>query len=145
MTLIEMFLRLGCSLVGWMVVYAHCLWLATLGAIGCGPDGDEFWRLLLAMGPLAAAFALLTGSTARLPALHQILRWGVLPLGLLLPLALAAIWPTFAAVNLQGLGICAATPAAGWHQWWAPVQFVSLGMIGAFTVRSWRLGNRSAV
>ena len=122
MTFIEMFLRLACSLVGWMVVFAYCLWLAALRIVGCGPEGDEFWRLLLGMGPLAAVFALLTNTTRRLPSLHQVLRWGVVPLILLVPLAWVAAWSTFSTVNLEGRGICAATAQIGWHRWWAPVQ-----------------------
>lgn len=144
MTVIEMFLRLACSLVGWMVVYAYCLWLATLRVIGCGSDGDEFWRLLLAMAPLAVVFALLTGATAKLPALHQVLRWGVVPLVLLVPLAFAAAWATFSIVNLGGQAVCAAPPAPGWQRWWAPAQFGALALICLFAIRTWRLGRSAA-
>ena len=53
MRLSEVFLRLASALVAWMVIYAYVIWLAALHAIGCGPDGDEIFRLLLGMAPLA--------------------------------------------------------------------------------------------
>ena len=134
-----MFLRLGCSLVGWMVVYAYCLWMATLRVIGCGVDGDEFWRLLLAFAPIALGFAALIGVSARLPSIHQILRWGFVPLLLLVPLGVLSAWPTFDVVNLQGKGICSAAPSASWQQWRAPAQFVTLLLISAAAWRAWRL------
>ena len=48
----EVFLRLGVSLVSWIVLYAYLLWLAVAGKVGCGPDGDEVFRLLLGLAPL---------------------------------------------------------------------------------------------
>lgn len=133
-----MLLRLGCSLVGWMVVYAYCLWLATLRVVGCGPDGDEFWRVLLGFAPIAAAFSALLGVSAALPSLHQILRWGIAPLLLLIPLGLLPVWSTFETVNLQGTAICEPGAAAGWHLWWAPTQIACLVAICWFSYRAWR-------
>jgi len=138
MTIAEMLLRLGCSLVAWMVVYAHCLWLATLRIVGCGPDGDAFWWLLLWSAPLAAGFALLVPGSARLPDLHHILRWGVVPLVVLIPLALIPVWSTFATVNLAGAGICEPVPGATWQRVWAPVQLTAIGVIIASALRAWR-------
>jgi len=138
MTAIEMFLRLGCSLVGWMVLYAYCLWMATLRVIGCGVDGDQFWRLLFGFAPVALGFAALIGLSARLPSIHQILRWGVVPLLVLVPLAVWPAWTTFDLVNLQGKGICAAAPSSSWQLWWAPAQFATLLLISAAAWRAWR-------
>ena len=38
----EVFLRLGSTLVAWMVLFTHVIWLGALGGMGCGPDGDAF-------------------------------------------------------------------------------------------------------
>jgi hypothetical protein len=133
-----MLLRLGCSLVGWMVVYAYCLWLATLRVVGCGADSDEFWRLLLGLAPCAVGFALLTGVSGRLTEIQQILRWGFVPLIVLIPLALLPVWSTFAAVNLGGAGICSSEPSGSWQLWWAPLQFVALTLIAVVVFRVWR-------
>ncbi len=59
----EVFLRLGTSLVAWMMLYAYIVWLAALNSLGCGPDGDEMHRLLLGMVPVACGFAFLIGAT----------------------------------------------------------------------------------
>ena len=138
MSLIEMLLRLGCALVGWMVVYTYCLWLAVLRVTGCGPDGDEFWRLLLGFAPFAAGFSLLLGASRRTPELHRILRWGFVPLVLLIPLGLMPLWSTFAAVNLGGEGICSASPDGRWQLWWSPLQLTTLALIVLFAFRAWR-------
>jgi hypothetical protein len=85
----DVFLRLGCALVAWMVLYAHFIWLAALGGIGCGPDGDELHKVLLALAAfmlagtyqafLISRSVYLTGlgicSTANAAAWHQF--WGV--------------------------------------------------------------------
>jgi len=138
-SLIEMLLRLGCSLVAWMVIYTYCLWLAVLRVTGCGSDGDEFWRLLLGLAPFAAGFAAVLGASRRMPDLHRILRWGFVPLVLLIPLDLIPVWTTFAAVNLAGEGICSASAASQWQLWWAPLQLATLIVIILFTVRAWRV------
>ncbi|MGE0624178.1 MAG: hypothetical protein AB7I04_05495 [Pseudomonadales bacterium] len=138
MSLIEMLLRLGCALVAWMVVYTYCLWLAVLRVTGCGSDGDEFWRLLLGFAPFAAGFSLLLGASKRMPELHRILRWGWVPLVLLVPLALIPVWTTFAAVNLAGEGICSPSAGGLWQRLWAPLQVTTLTVVVVFTARAWR-------
>ena len=138
MTIAEMLLRLGCSLVAWLVVYAHCLWLGTLRIVGCGPDGDAFWWLLLWSAPLAAGCALLIPVSSRLPDLHRVLRWGFVPLVGLIPLALIPVWSTFATVNLAGAGICEPVPGATWQRVWAPAQLTAIVVIAASALWAWR-------
>ena len=68
----EIFLRLGCSLVGWMLLYTYIVWLAALHAMGCGPDGDAMHRLLLGLAPFTAAMSLLLRLTRPMPEIHRI-------------------------------------------------------------------------
>ncbi len=104
----EIFLRIGSALVAWMVLYAHFLWLAALRTIGCGPDGDEIYLLLLGMVPLSCGASLLLGVTRQLPEVHSMLRWLALPLLLLLPLALWSTWTVIVPVHIHGEPICGA-------------------------------------
>ena len=69
----EVFLRLGSSLVAWMMVFTYLVWMAALHAMGCGPDGDEMHRVLLGIGPLALAMALALRSTRPFPDIHRML------------------------------------------------------------------------
>jgi hypothetical protein len=138
MTLIDLLLRLGCVLVAWMVVYAHLLWLATVRVIGCDVDGDALWRLLLGFAPFAAAFTFCFDLLRPLEDIHRMLRWATAPLVLLVPLCLRAIWPTWQRATLDGLSICANAPAAWWEALWAPVQLLTLAVIGIMAWRVWR-------
>jgi hypothetical protein len=126
MTFAEVLLRLGTALVAWMVLYAYLLWLATLRVSGCDADGDALWRLLLGIAPLAVMLSPLVGASRPLIDVHRILRWGSLPLLLLVPLAVAAVWPTWERATLGGLDVCSDLPAAAWQVWWAPLQVTAL-------------------
>ena len=107
MSLIEVLLRLGCSLVGWMVIYTHCIWTATLAVVGCDPDGDHLWRLLFGFTPLVLGFCFLLNTTHKIPEVHRILIWLSAPLILLVPLAIRGILPTLAGSTVDGGPICA--------------------------------------
>ncbi len=133
----EIFLRIGSALVAWMVLYAHFLWLAALRAIGCGPDGDEIYLLLLGMVPLSCGASLLIGVTRKLPEVHSMLRWLALPLLLLLPLALWSTWTVIVRVHSHGEPICAAGETSAWEVLWAPVQLLTLGLVTAMMLRGW--------
>ncbi len=137
MNFAELLLRLGCALVGWLVVFTHFLWLATTRSVTCGSDGDELWRLLLGFAPIAIGFALLLPLSRRIKTVHGYLRYGAVPVLLFTPLALAGIWKTFAEVNLGGAGICADLPSA-WHAWWAPLQMVAVAILLLCVARAWR-------
>lgn len=125
----EVFLRLGSALVGWMVLFAYVIWLAATRTIGCGPDGDEIYKLLLAMAPIASAVAFLVLVTRSLGEVHGILRWLSAPLLLLFPFALMSIWKIFVRANQESLSICENIPAALWERLWAPLQLIALVFI----------------
>lgn len=131
----EVFLRLGSALVGWMVVFAFVIWLAATRTVGCGPDGDEIYKLLLAMAPIASAVVFLVLVTRRLGEVHDILRWLSVPLLLLFPFALMSIWAVLNRANVESLSICANIPAALWERLWAPMQFIALLIIAYLLIR----------
>lgn len=134
----EVFLRLGCSLVAWMVVYTHCIWTAMLRVTGCVADGDELWRLLLGLAPLTLGFCLLLNVSHKLTEVHRIVAWLAVPLLVLIPLALVAVWPWLDASTLGRSAICADGEASTWQVWWAPVQLVTLAAIALAVTRVWR-------
>lgn len=134
----EVFLRLGLSLVGWMVLYAHFLWLAAVQRIGCGPDGDEMYGLLLGFAPVTFAFAFAVRLTRPFPDIHGILRWLGVPLILLAPLCLASTWPVFSRVHLEAASICAALPPPAWQQAWVATQIATVVLVLAVIVIAWR-------
>ena len=138
----EVFLRLGCALVAWMVTFAYIVWLAALHAMGCGPDGDEIYRLLLGMAPAAALMALLLRATHPFHEIHRMLSWLAVPLALLLPFALRNVWHVLETVNLNGEAICATAEPPGWQQIWAPVQFFAMLVIVALVISVWRNARR---
>ncbi len=128
MTVAEILLRIGCTIVAWLMMYTHCLWLAILPRVGCASDGDELWRVLLGMVPITLLFSLLLGAANKVASVQASLRWGAAPLLLLVPLALMAIWPTFSASTLNDAPICS-LPAKGWHLWWGPIQLITLAWV----------------
>jgi hypothetical protein len=134
----EVFLRLGTSLVAWMMLYAHFLWLAALYAMGCGPDGDEMHRLLLGLAPFTCGFALLLRVTRPFADIHSILRWFGVPLLLLMPFAIRSVWQVFQSVNVEGSAICAADAPATWQSLWAPVQLITLLLVTYMVIKVWR-------
>ncbi|MDH4109351.1 MAG: hypothetical protein OEW35_13625 [Gammaproteobacteria bacterium] len=133
----EVFLRLGCSLVGWMVLYAHTVWLAALHRIGCGPDGGEMHALLLGMAPLTVAMASMLRLTRPFVEIQSMLRWLAIPLALLLPFALYNIWSVGAGIHRTGLGICSDAAPAGWHYAWSPAQVLVVLICGLFVLTNW--------
>lgn len=134
----EVFLRLGCALVAWMVLYAHFLWLAALYAMGCGPDGNEMHGVLLGLAPIALGFAFLLRVTRPFAEIHSMLRWLGVPLLLLLPFVVRSVWQVFQTVNVNNTAICTAGVPATWQTLWVPVQFVTLVLVSFLLVRMWR-------
>ena len=132
----EVLLRLGCSLVAWMVVYTHCVWLATLRVIECDPASDELWRLLLGFAPVAIGFSFLLGAMNKLPEIARILRWLGLPMVVLIPVASLPVFSTLQTATFGPTPICGAEPAL-WHPWWAPLQLTTLFFVGFTIIRNW--------
>lgn len=134
----EILLRLGLSLVAWMIVYAYFLWLTVLHLVGCAPDGPEMYRVLLGGAPFAAGTSLLLRSTRPLLDVHRILRWLAIPLVLLLPLILRNIADVLIRVKLGTGSLCDFEASAAWHAWWAPLQLVALAVVIYKVVDVWR-------
>lgn len=133
----EVFLRLGTSLVAWMMLYAHILWLAAIYAMGCGPDGDEMHRLLLGLAPFTCGFAFLLRVTRSFADIHSMLRWLGLPLLLLMPFASRSVWQVFQSVNIESSAICAAGAPSTWQSLWAPSQIFTLLLVGYMVIKVW--------
>lgn len=137
MSFAEVFLRLGSTLVAWMVIYAYFLWVAVLRQVGCEANGDEIYRLLLAMAPITVAFSYLLCATRPLTDVHRILRWLCAPLVLLIPYAMSSVWPIFLRVTVAGEGFCALNIRSEWQAWWAPIQMVAFLMVIYGLYRTW--------
>ncbi|MBT8147631.1 MAG: hypothetical protein KJN90_12310 [Gammaproteobacteria bacterium] len=138
MNLIELLLRLGCNLVAWIIVYTHCLWLATLRITGNEASSDQFWRLLLGFAPVAIGSSLLLSAMKKMPEIARILRLLGVPMVILLPLA---AWPVFSALMTSTFGSAPlwGSEIVAWHSWWAPIQLIALLAITIAAIRAWVL------
>lgn len=134
----EVFLRLGSSLVAWMVLYAHFLWLAAVHAMGCSSDGDEMYRLLLGMAPITCGFAFALQLTRPFPDIHRILRWLGVPIVFLLLLAIRSVWQVFVRVNLESLAICGNAEPSGWQLLWPMTQLVTMLLVTYMIFNVWK-------
>jgi hypothetical protein len=134
----EVFLRLGSTLVAWMVLFTHVVWLAALGRIGCGPDGDELHLVLLWFVPFAAGFSFLLHMTRPFPEIDRMLRWLGVPWAGLAVAGIYGNWWSTIAVYSSGHGICADADFVPWHMIWGPVQLIGLAVVGLMVLRVWR-------
>lgn len=134
----EVFLRLGCSLVAWMLVFTYAVWVAALHAMSCGPDGDAMHRLLLGLAPFTVAMALLLRLTRPFADIHRMLSYLGIPLLLLLPFAARNVWNVFDRTWLEGLAICSADAPGTVHQIWAPAQFLAVIALALLVIGVWR-------
>ncbi len=137
-TLPDMLLRVGSTLVAWMVIYAHLLWLAILPQAGCA-DGDELWRLLLGFAPFVICFSLLLRAVHVLPGIYGITRYMALPAALLMLLAAKPVFTALTQTTLGSAPLCPDTTMAGWQPYWAPVQVAALLCIAIQAFRAWRM------
>ncbi len=138
MSLAEVFLRLGCALVSWVVIIAYCVWLAALEQVSCGPNGVQPWAMLLGFGVLTAMFACLLPLGAKVPGVANILRLPALTLVLLVPLAGRHVLTIIERVNTDGGTICPDTALSWWQTWWGPAQVLVLLTIVVMAVVQWR-------
>lgn len=134
----EVFLRLGTALVAWMVVTGFFLWLAVAGRVGCDADGDQLYRVLGFVAPVAACISLLLSATKPLGEVHQILRWlGVFPL-LIMPFALGTLWSAANLTLVAGKAFCSPADAPLWQTLWPGVQSLSMALCVFSISRLWR-------
>ncbi|MEJ2140538.1 MAG: hypothetical protein P8Y61_14060 [Gammaproteobacteria bacterium] len=138
MRLSEVFLRLGCSLVGWMMLYAHFVWLAALGRIGCGPEGAELHGVLLGFVPITIASAFALRLTRPFGDIHRILRWLGLPVFGLIGIASYNVWEVTSSVYATGHGFCSTADADAWHYLWGPAQLLTTIVVAALVIRVWQ-------
>jgi len=143
----EIILKLGCGLVGWLLVFSHGLVLAVTPAADCS---TELWRasLIFAVGAGVAALFLLP---AALPWAGH-LRWCALPAA---GLWIAGAWlaaPLVATTTFGGQELCAALAgmptaepgAPPWQRAWPPVQFAAIAGCAWQALRYWRRDDAEA-
>jgi hypothetical protein len=140
----EVFLRLGCALVAWMMLYAHFVWLAALGNIGCGPDGDELHKVLLALAPLTIGCAFVLRVTRPLGEIHSILRWLGVPLAAIMLAGTYHALVTSGFVYSTGQGFCSPDTAETWQQLWGPAQLLAIIVTAVMIIRVWRNASEAA-
>lgn len=133
----ELFLRLGCALVGWLLAYAYGILLAIVPAADCSP---ALWRTTLLFAGLGAV------AIGLLPlGLHwrASLRWLSLPA---LPLFAYGVWVAFMLWDAVGgaalcdvhAGVTGAMSGDPWQRAWPPIQ-IGVSLACAFQcARFWR-------
>ena len=135
----EVFLRLGCSLVAWMVVFTYVFWLAAAQAMSCGPDGAAMHKLLLGLAPIAVGAGLLLRVTRPFMDIHRLLvRLGIV-LALLSPFVARNVWVAFSRTAIDGVSLCSEIPPATWQLLWAPLQLAALLLTAWIIVAEWRI------
>ncbi|MEM6638320.1 MAG: hypothetical protein AAF610_00320 [Pseudomonadota bacterium] len=138
MRLSEVLLRLGTSLVAWILLLTYLIWLGVVGRIGCGPDGDELHKLVLGLAPFAVGSAFALRATQPLDEVHRILRWIAVFLVILTPSALHAIWTVFGTVWLSGDRICAEGSVTSWENAWPIVHGMAIVAIAVLIRSMWQ-------
>lgn len=153
MSLAEILLRVGCTLVGWMLAYGYCLMLAVLPEMDCVALGPRFGRDALVFAGLSALFVPLIPMGRRVAGLETIFKGFTLPLLALVPMAVVEVIPFLQGATLGGAHLCevvAAMPMSAprpfWHGFWAPMHLVVLAGLVAAASRFWwpRGDSRSA-
>ncbi len=134
----EVFLRIGCSLVGWMILIAYVVWLAVAGRIACTDDTVDLYNLLFFAAPIAMFLALMIRATRALPDIHRTMRWiGVFP-ALFIPNAVLTITAAAKSVFASTTGPCGIGLTEGGFPIWPVIQAISLLGIVALLVINWR-------
>jgi len=142
------FLRLGLTMVAYMVIFSHLLMLALVPQTKCtGGDGADIWVAVFALSPLTFIFTLLLLSARPLHSVVQILKWGCLPLVILVPLALIGTLPIFSSTTLGGAPICPGISAYSnlvFQQAWGPLQLGLIALIAIQATRFWMMAGEQA-
>ena len=135
MSLAEVFLRVGCALVGWIVAFGHLVLVAVIPAVDCAAPGDPWLVTSATAVPAVFAIGLLRTSDF----LASGLRWLGLPLLLLAAVALRAVLPDLATTlgGTDPCGFVAAGELPLWRRAWAPVQLLVLGGLLWSALRLW--------
>ena len=131
MRLSELFLRIGCALVAWMVLFAHFVWLAAVRQIECGPNSDEMYRLLLILLPFTLAAAFLVRLTRPFADVHSMLRWLGLPLAGLMLVGAYNVWLFARGVYFLKLAPCHFGDLQTWHSAWVPAQVIVILVVAS--------------
>ena len=125
----EFIARLGCNLVGWLIIYSHLIWLAVVPRLGCGSESDELFRLTLASALLAIMGALMLGLARPLHGIVKYLKWLAYPGALMIPLAASAVYASIETYNTAGGTICQTSITGDWLAYWAALEILSLIII----------------
>ena len=143
MTFAEVFLRLGSALVAWVVVFAHCIWLAALHEVSCGAAGPQPWGVLLGFSLITLIGALALPLGATVPGVAGILKYPAVPLVLLVPLSARHAYSVLERVNFSAGTICndptsQALEPRWWEAWFGPTQLILLAIIVVMAIVQWR-------
>lgn len=138
----EVFLRVGVTLVSWIMCYAHTLMLAVLPQTDCSETNAGLWEPTFYLAPLTvlAVWALGFGHNLR-----DVARWLTIPLILFTVLAFLGTLPYLTHTTLNAEPACSLlnpdftesfVPA--WQRAWAPLQVLVLLGIGWRVFQYWR-------
>ena len=129
MSFSEIVLRLGCTLVAWLVGLTHGLMLANIRVMPCASGSTDPFLTTLGFGLVSAAFLFLLPVGRKVPGVSRPLQWLLLPLFVLAPFAAREVVPLFVSSTLGSEPLCAASAsetlggqAVGWERIWAPLQ-----------------------
>lgn len=138
----EVFLRVGVTLVSWIMCYAHTLMLAVLPRTDCSEANAGLWEPTFYLAPLTllAVWALGFGQSLR-----DVARWLTVPLMLFTVLAVLGTLPYLTHTTVNALPACAllnpeyaGTVVPGWQRGWAPLQIAVLLGITWRMMQYWR-------
>ena len=139
MSFAELFLRIGCGLVGWLLIYAHALTLAVVPQADCSQELFSTTLLFAAFAGVAAGLLL-----AALP-WRGTLRWLALPVVPLWMLggatavgladSIGSFAPTLCAI-LEGGGH-EVGERASWERVWVPAQCGAILVCAVSAARYW--------
>ncbi|MEM6708805.1 MAG: hypothetical protein AAF648_08470 [Pseudomonadota bacterium] len=130
----EVFLRLGLSLVAWMVLFAYALWLMVVPQAACRADEVPLSLVLLYALPLVGIMLALLPASRKLPGVHDTLRWLAVPLGLLTLLAVIALVRSLEALTVPPCS----TGSPLLDRFWVPVHLVTCAVLLVQAVRIFR-------